>query len=97
MYTYICIVCLHRGGIHYRDKDTVSWRLSLSGLAIAYNQTVSRYQGPYPTLLIIDLALHVLTVEYDNGAAAIIVPTTDGFEVSVKLVTLFVFSKAKFH
>ena len=79
-------LCLLRGGVHYRDKETVSWRLSLSGLAVAYNQNVSRYRGPYPTMSILDLALHVMTVEYDDGAAALTVHTTDGFEVSDKVL-----------
>lgn len=69
------------GGVHYRDKETVSWRLSLSGLAVAYNQTVSRSQGPYPTMLILDLLMHTFTVEYADGSTAITVRSTHGFEV----------------
>ena len=69
------------GSIHYRDKETVSWRLSLSGLAVAYNETVSRYQGPYPKLVETDLTSHTVAVVYDDGKTSIIVHTTDGFEV----------------
>ena len=75
------------GGVHYRDKETVSWRLSLSGLAVAYNQSVSSYQGPYPSMLITDLVLHSLTVEYDSTAITVL--ATDGFEVCDKLPTIF--------
>jgi len=88
IYKHELSVCLLSGRVHYRDKETVSWRLSLSGLAIAYNQTVSRYQGPYPTMLTLDLMSHTLTVLYDDGSTAITVHTTDGFEVVV-----FIFSQ----
>jgi len=97
----ICIVLLYKhelsvwllsGGVHYRDKETVSWRLSLSGLAVAYNQTVSRYQGPYPTMLTLDLMSRTLTLLYDDGSTAITVRTTDGFEVVDKLTTVFILS-----
>ena len=82
-------VCLFSGGVHYRDKETVSWRLSLSGLAVAYNQTVSRYQGPCPTMSILDLKLHTLTVKYDDGTTSVTVHTTDGFEVYEKFLNIF--------
>jgi len=75
------MVDLCRGLVHYRDKDTVSRRLSLSGLAVAYGQDVSRYQGPYPKLIKLDLTSHTVTVEYDDGKTTIVVRTTDGFEV----------------
>jgi len=80
LHEYI-VVEWHSGGVHYRDKETVSRRLSLSGLAVAYNQTVSRYDGPYPTLLRLDLTSHILTVEYDSGRTSLTVRTSDGFEV----------------
>jgi len=72
---------VYSAGVHYRDKETVSWRLSLSGLAVAYNHNVSRYQGPYPTLLKLVLASHTLTVEYDDGTISVVVHNSDGFEV----------------
>jgi len=81
-------VCLSRGTVHYRDKETVSWRLSLSGLAVAYNQSVSRYQGPYPKLVETDLTSHKVAVVYDDGKTSIIVKTTDGFEVCDTLHTI---------
>jgi len=77
------------GGVHYRDKETVSWRLSLSGLAVAYNETVARYRGPYPALLKLDSTSHVLTVEYDNGGTSLDVRTTEGFEVNSMLQTVY--------
>jgi len=81
--------CWCSSGPHYRDKQTVSWRLSLSGLAVAYNQTVSRYLGPYPTLLELSFTSHMITVWYDNGAASIDVRATGGFEVGVSLANCF--------
>jgi len=78
----VFILYLCSGGVHYRDKETVSRRLALSGMAIAYGQNVSRYQGPYPTLTEVDLASRTLTVDYDDGTTAIVLRSRDGFEAS---------------
>jgi len=82
-------ILLCSGGVHYRDKETVSWRLSLSGLAVAYNETVSRYRGPYPVLLKLDSRSHTVTVEYDDGRTSLVVRTTEGFEVNSILQTIY--------
>jgi len=79
----VCV--LLSGGVHYRDKETVSRRLSLSGLAVAYNQTVSKYQGPYPTQLQLETTSRVLTVMYDDGKTSLTVQSRDGFEVRLQL------------
>ena len=55
----------------------------MSGLAVAYNRNLTKYQGPYPTLLKIDLVSHTVTAAYDDGKTLITVRTTDGFEVHV--------------
>jgi len=87
------LVYLCSGGVHYRDKETASWRLSLSGLAIAYNQTGSRYQGPYPKTLKLDQYSHTMTLDYDDGTTSIVVRSRDGFEVYDNLQMVYWYSE----
>ena len=68
--------------VHYQDKETVGTRLSLSGLAQAY-QISTKYKGPMPTSISVSQS-GTMTITYDNGNTPINVRNTWGFEVRKK-------------
>jgi len=65
--------------VHFRDKTTAAWRLSLSGLAVAYNYVDVKYQGPWVTQVTAG-AKH-LKLTYDHDKSIIALRNTIGFEV----------------
>ena len=76
--------------IHPRDKQDVASRLALAGLAVAYNQTVGRFQGPLATAYAIPKGVPVVQIFFDNSAKvhahssnSFEVRSSDGFEVSI--------------
>ncbi|KAK6168919.1 hypothetical protein SNE40_020075 [Patella caerulea] len=64
------------GSIHPRDKQDVAIRLVLSGLAVAYNDTVPEWQGPLPNQ--VSLSPTEITLDF---SAEIEVRTVEGFEI----------------
>ena len=56
-------------------------RLALSGMAIAYNQSVGNYKGPLPSAYYIDIGFFTLRMEMDMGG--IVVRSNDEFEVNI--------------
>ncbi|CAF1151004.1 unnamed protein product [Adineta ricciae] len=71
-----------KGGIHPRNKLDVGYRLSRSGLAIAYNLTNIPYQGP----IIVDFSIiphtHQIQVMYsDKISRGVHLRNTNGFEI----------------
>ena len=79
--------------IHPRDKQDVAYRLVLSSLAVAYNQSVL-FQGPFP--------VHLTMEDWQDGARVNVTYTTnvkevgfEGFEVSLKNVHISIGNKVK--
>ncbi|UJR09504.1 hypothetical protein I4U23_013742 [Adineta vaga] len=71
-----------KGGIHPRNKFDVGYRLSRSGLAVAYNLTNIRYQGP----IIIDFSIiphtHQIEIMYsDKVSKGVQLRNPNGFEI----------------
>lgn len=53
------------GRIHPRYKQEIGRRLSISGLTIAYGQSMGRYNGPFPTEFVKKET--AIEITYDNG------------------------------
>jgi sialate O-acetylesterase len=71
--------------VHYRDKETVSRRLSLAGLAVAYHIEVLRYQGPWLTMVVVDVLKHILSLQFDFNKYPVVIRNIAGFEVCCKV------------
>ena len=71
--------------IHPRDKEDVTTRLALSGLSVAYNMNLGKFQGPRPSAYYVDIGFHTLGIEFDSGKSPIIVKSNGGFEVFVHI------------
>ncbi|XP_052237319.1 sialate O-acetylesterase-like isoform X3 [Dreissena polymorpha] len=70
--------------IHPRDKQDIAWRLTLSGLQVAYNMSsLGRYLGPQISAYYIDIGYHTLRLEFDGakGQGISVTNTSAGFEV----------------
>jgi hypothetical protein len=65
--------------IHPRTKEDVAYRLSRSGLAIAYNQSVE-YQGPIVSNVAYTSGSKSVTITY-TGVSGIDLRNPNGFEV----------------
>ncbi|XP_015284889.1 PREDICTED: sialate O-acetylesterase [Gekko japonicus] len=55
------------GSIHPRDKQSVAYRLHLGALAVAYGKENVTFQGPYPEQVLVDAALKILNVTYNQN------------------------------
>ncbi|XP_078740343.1 sialate O-acetylesterase-like [Lampetra fluviatilis] len=52
------------GWIHPRYKQEVATRLLLGAMAVAYNDSSSIFQGPFPELAIVNLTTQMLVIKY---------------------------------
>lgn len=71
--------------IHPRDKQDVASRLVLSSLAVAYDKSAGKFQGPMVTAFYIDIGFFTLGLEFDNSTTPLDVRATDGFEICCSL------------
>jgi len=67
--------------LHIRDKQDVAARLSLGGLALAYNQKKVEFQGPMITGYKVQTGAQTLQLFYNKTAEELDVRTHAGFEV----------------
>jgi hypothetical protein len=75
---YVCFQC----SIHPRDKLDVGYRLSRSGLAVAYGFTNITYQGPIVSEISVASDSSKVNVTYSNVASSSLeLRNSSGFEV----------------
>lgn len=74
--------------IHPRYKQDVAQRLVLGALNVAYGQKDVVFQGPFPSAFM--EGQHTLDIQYDHGHAKLTVNNSNGFEVKLCLLLLFV-------
>jgi len=67
--------------IHPRTKLDVGYRLSRSGLAIAYGQQNINYQGPIPNEVVRDSDDRVNVTYWSTVSSSIELRNLNGFEV----------------
>ncbi len=73
----LCLICIF--SIHPRTKHDVGYRLSRSGLAIAYGQQVE-FQGPIVQNVAYTSGAQTLTITY-GSVSALDLRNPNGFEV----------------
>jgi hypothetical protein len=72
--------------IHPRDKLDVGYRLSRSGLAVAYGYTNITYQGPIVASISVASDSSKVNVTYSNAASpSVELRNPNGFEVCLSL------------
>ncbi|KAK2182434.1 hypothetical protein NP493_354g03011 [Ridgeia piscesae] len=69
------------GPIHPRDKTTISKRLAVAGLTVAYGMDRGQFQGPFPSSYEISRTQATLTLMYDFNRFKIQQRSSSGFEV----------------
>ena len=75
--------------IHPRTKFDVGYRLSRSGLAIAYGQQNINYQGPIPRELARDSDDRINVTYWSTISTSIELRNQNGFDVYLECITIF--------
>jgi sialate O-acetylesterase len=68
-------------GVHPHYKHDVGYRLSRSGLAIAYGKQIE-FQGPIVENVIYSIGINTMNITY-TSVSSIELRNTNGFEVSI--------------
>ena len=74
-------IFLLKKSVHPRTKLDVGYRLSRSGLAIAYQQTNIAYQGPIPNEVVRDSVDRMNVTYLSTFSSSIELRNSNGFEV----------------
>ncbi|XP_070577327.1 LOW QUALITY PROTEIN: sialate O-acetylesterase-like [Ptychodera flava] len=69
------------GPVHPRYKEDAAHRLTLAGRAVAYGENYVKFQGPFPTEIIIIPQSNIIDIIYDNKKTEIVIHYDNGFEV----------------
>lgn len=76
-------LCLRHFSIHPRTKTDVGYRLSRSGLAVAYNQSVE-FQGPIVSSVAYTTGANTVNITY-GSVSLLDLRNPNGFEVGFPL------------